>query len=123
KAAQAGPSDPFTLAWLGVALVRKGGTVEPAEAPAWVKKGFNTMDEAVELFPDIYVGYLSRGTAAIKIPDLFKKAPAAVEDLKKVVAMKQKDPRSVPDSDMPAVYLNLGIGYKKTGQLDQARAT
>jgi tetratricopeptide (TPR) repeat protein len=123
KAAQSGPSDPFTLAWLGVALVRKGGIVEPAEAPAWVKKGFNSMDEAVESFPNIYVGYLSRGTAAIKVPDIFKKAPAGIEDLQHIVAMKEKDPKSVPDSDMPNVYLNLGIGYKKTGHADQARAT
>src|SRR5262249_52765034 len=113
KAAEADANDPFAHAWLGVALVRKGGIVEPAEAPAWVKKGFNAMDEVVELHPNVYVGYLARGVAAVKVPDLFKKAPAAVEDLKKVLAMKQQDAASVPEEDMPAVYLTLRISSKK----------
>src|SRR2546425_1149344 len=57
-----------------------------------------------------------------RVPDLFRKADVAVKDLRTVVAMKDAQPQAVPDGVMPAVYLNLGLAFKKTGQPGAARA-
>jgi hypothetical protein len=117
------PNDAAALAWLGSARVRKARTASVFTAPGWVKKGFNTLDEAVERFPDAFVVYMVRGTTALRVPDFFKKTPVAISDLSAVVAMKERSPAAVPDSVMPSVYLNLGLAYKKNGQTAEARAT
>lgn len=114
RAVAANPQDAAALAWLGSAQVRKARTASIFAAAGWVKRGFNTLDEAVERFPDAFVVYLVRGTTATRVPDMFRKAPAAVKDLSAVVAMKEKNPASV--------YLHLGLAYKKTGQPNDARA-
>lgn len=123
KAVTADPKDPAALAWLGSAQVRKARTVPPFEAPGWVKRGFNTLDEAVERFPDAFVVYLVRGITASRVLDLFRKAEVAVKDLSAVVAMKEKRPQGIPDAAMPSVYLHLGLGFKKSGQPTEARTT
>jgi len=122
KAVAADPKDPAALAWLGSAQVRKARRVPPMDGAGWVKRGFNTLDEAVERFPDSFVVYLVRGITATQVPDLFKKAPAAVSDLTAVVAMRDKNPKAVPESVMPSVYLHLGLAYKKNSQPAEARA-
>src|SRR5713226_6833139 len=111
RAVAADPNDAAALAWLGSARVRKARTASVFTAPGWVKKGFNTLDEAVERFPDAFVVYMVRGTTV------------AISDLSAVVAMKERSPAAVPDSVMPSVYLNLGLAYKKNGQTAEARAT
>ena len=123
KAVTADPKNPSALAWLGSAQVQKARAVPIFDRPGWVKKGFNTLDEAVERFPDASVVYVMRGITAAQVPDMFKKAPLAVTDLGTVLAMREKNSQLVPDSDMPAVYLHLGIAYKKNGQIAEARAT
>ena len=64
-----------------------------------------------------------RGITAAQVPDMFRKTSVAVSDLSTVLAMREKNPQSVLDSDMPAVYLHLGIAYKRNGQPAEARAT
>jgi tetratricopeptide (TPR) repeat protein len=44
-------------------------------------------------------------------------------DLRAVVAMREKNPQSVPESVMPVIYLNLGRAEKKAGRTAEARAT
>jgi len=122
KAVAADPKSPAALAWLGSAQVRKAKEAPVLEKPGWVKKGFNTLDRAVELFPDAYVVYMVRGITATQVPDMFKKTPVAVKDFSTVVAMREKKSEAVPDSVMPGVYLHLGIAYKKNGQIAEARA-
>jgi tetratricopeptide (TPR) repeat protein len=122
KAVAADPKNPPALAWLGAAQVRKARTAEMFERPGWVKRGFDTLDEAVERFPEAFIVHLLRGLNGAQVPDMFRKAPAAVKDLRAVVAMKEKDPTTVPDTVMPAVYLNLGIAHRKNGQPVEARA-
>jgi len=46
------------------------------EAAGWVKRGFDTLDEAAERFPDAFVVYVVRGITAARVPDLFRKAEA-----------------------------------------------
>jgi tetratricopeptide (TPR) repeat protein len=116
------PNNPAPLAWLGSAQVRKAARVGGMEAAGWVKRGFDTMDEAVERFPDAFVVYVVRGLTATRVPELFRKTDVAVKDLSRVVAMKDARPQAVPDAVMPAVYLNLGTAYKKAGQPAAARA-
>jgi tetratricopeptide (TPR) repeat protein len=123
KAVAADPNDPAALAWLGNAQVRKASVATGMDGPGWVKKGFNTMDEAVERFPNAYVVYVVRGIMASRVPEMFKKAPIAVKDLGTVIAMKEKAPAAVPDNVMPGVYLNLGRAYKALGQRNEARST
>ncbi len=122
KAVTANLKDPAALAWLGSAQVRKARTVPPFDGAGWVRKGFNTLDEAVERFPTAFIVYVVRGITATQVPDLFKKAPVAVTDLSAVVAMKDKDSKAVPDAVMPSVYLHLGLAFKKTGLPAEARA-
>lgn len=122
KAVASHPKDPAALAWLGSAQVRKARTAPIFDRPGWVRKGFNTLDEAVERFPNAFIVYMVRGTTASGVPDLFRKAPVAITDLSTVIAMREKDPKAVPDSVMPSVYLHLGVAYKKNGQSDHARA-
>src|SRR5439155_468245 len=57
KAVAADPKSPAALAWLGSAQVRKAARVGGMEAAGWVKRGFDTLDEAVERFPDAVVVY------------------------------------------------------------------
>jgi tetratricopeptide (TPR) repeat protein len=122
KAVAADAKDPAARAELGGAQVRKAPKVPLFERPGWVQKGFRTLDEATDLFPDAYIVYVVRGIAAASVPDLFNKTPVAVKDLTTVVAMKDKTPAAVPDSVMGNVFLNLGRAYKKSGQLAEARA-
>jgi tetratricopeptide (TPR) repeat protein len=122
KAVAAEPNNPTALAWLGSAQVRKAPRVGGLEAAGWVKRGFDTLDEAAERFPDAFVVYVVRGVTAARVPDLFRKADVAVKDLSRVVAMKEARPPAVPDTVMPVVYLNLGVAYRKIGQAAAARA-
>ena len=122
KAVAADAANPAALAELGGAQVRKAPKVPLFERPGWVQKGFRTLDEAVERFPDAFVVYVVRGISAASVPDLFNKTTVAVKDLDRVVAMKDQTPAAVPDSVMPAVYLNFGRALKKNGQLGEARA-
>jgi len=122
KAIAAEPNNPAALAWLGSAQVRKGARVGGMEAAGWVKRGFDTMDEAVERFPEAFVVYVVRGITATRVPELFRKTDVAVKDLTRVVAMKDARPQTVPDAVMPTVYLNLGAAHKKAGQPAAARA-
>jgi tetratricopeptide (TPR) repeat protein len=122
KAIAAEPNNPAALAGLGSAQVRKAARVGRMEAAGWVKRGFDTLDEAVERFPDAFVVYVVRGVTATRVPTLFRKTDVAVQDLTRVVAMKEAQPQTVPDAVMPAVYLNLGLAYKKAGQPAAARA-
>src|SRR2546422_8695841 len=85
KAVAVDPKTPAALAWLGSAQVRKAARIGGMEAAGWVKRGFDTMDEAVERFPDAFVVYVVRGITATRVPDLFK-ADVAVKDLRTVVA-------------------------------------
>ncbi|HLC41034.1 MAG TPA: tetratricopeptide repeat protein [Methylomirabilota bacterium] len=122
KAVAADPKDPAALAWLGSAQVRKAKEAPLLEKVGWVKRGFNTLDDAVELFSNAFIVYMVRGITASQVPDMFMKAPAAVKDLSTIIAMREKKPDAVPDSVMPTVYLHLGIAYKKNGQKAEARA-
>jgi len=122
RAASADAKNPAALAWLGSAQVRKAGGVPPMEAAGWVKRGFDTLDEAVERFPAAFVVYLLRGITATNVPDMFRKAPVAVKDLSAVVTMREANAQAVPEAVMPAVYLNLGLAYKRTSQPAAARA-
>lgn len=122
KAVATDAKNPAALAELGGAQVRKAPKVPLFERPGWVQKGFRTLDEAVERFPDAYIVYVVRGISAASVPGLFNKTPVAVKDLTAVVVMKDKAPAAVPDSVMGNVLLNLGRAYKKGGQVAEARA-
>lgn len=121
KAVAADAKNPAALAWLGSAKVRKARTAPLLERAGWVNKGFDTLDEAVERFPDAFVVYMVRGMTAVNVPAMFNKTPLAVKDLATVVAMKDTQPQAVPDGVMPAVYLNLGVAHRKNGDKAEAR--
>ena len=122
RAASADAKNPAALAWLGSAQVRKAGGVPPMEAAGWVKRGFDTLDEAAERFPAAFVVYLVRGITATNVPDMFHKAPVAVKDLSAVVTMREANAQSVPEAVMPTVYLHLGLAHKRNRQPAEARA-
>jgi tetratricopeptide (TPR) repeat protein len=122
KAVAADPNDPAALAWLGSAQVRKARDASMFAAAGWVNTGFQTMDQAVERFPDAFIVYVVRGITATRVPDFFGKLPLAIGDLRTVVTMKETNSASVPDAAMPSVYLHLGHAYKKTNQLGEARS-
>jgi tetratricopeptide (TPR) repeat protein len=122
RAVAADPGDPAALARLGGAQLRRARTAEITEAPGWVSKGFAALDRAVQRFPEAFIGYLTRGIAASQVPDLFGRAPVAVNDLSALIRMKQERPEAVPDAVMPSVYLHLGVAHKKIGQRADARA-
>jgi len=121
KAVGADPRNPAALAWLGSAQVRKAGKVGGMEAAGWVKRGFDSMDEAVERFPEAFIVYVVRGSTAGRVPPMFNKTELAVKDLSTVVTMKEKKADAVPDGVMPLVYLNLGLAQKKAGRTAEAR--
>jgi tetratricopeptide (TPR) repeat protein len=122
RAVSADAKNPAALAWLGSAQVRKAAGVPPMEAAGWVKRGFDTLDEATERFPAAFVVYLVRGITAANVPDMFRKAPVAVKDLSTVVTMRETNAQAVPETVMPTVYLNLGLAYKRNHQPAEARA-
>src|SRR2546426_659144 len=101
KAVAVDPKNPAALAWLGSAQVRKAARIGGMEAAGWVKRGFDTMDEAVERFPDAFVVYVVRGITATRVPDLFRKADVAVEELRTLVAVEDAQPQAVPDGVLP----------------------
>jgi tetratricopeptide (TPR) repeat protein len=122
QAVAADGKNAAALAWLGSAQVRKAATVPGPEGAGWVKRGFDTLDEAVERFPDTVVVYVVRGSTAARVPELFRKTEVAVTDLSRVVALKDAQATAVPDAVMPLVYLNLGLAHKKAGRPAAARA-
>jgi len=122
RAVAADAKDPAALAWLGSARVRKAPGVPLMERAGWVGRGFDTLDEAVERFPDAWIVYLVRGLTAINLPPMFNKTKVAVDDLGRVVAMKDRTPQAVPDAVMGPAYLNLGLAHKQSGDRLQARA-
>ncbi len=122
RAVAADANDPNALAWFGNAQVRKASKVSPMDAAGWVRRGFNTLDEAVERFPKAFIVYLVRGVTAANVPDMFHKGEVAIQDLRTVLAMRDRDPAAVPETVMAGVYLNLGRAYKKAGKVADARA-
>jgi tetratricopeptide (TPR) repeat protein len=112
---------PSALAWLGSARVRKAPSVPMMERAGWVSRGFDTLDEAVERFPEAWIVYLVRGLTAVNLPLMFNKTRVAVDDLGRVVTMKDRAPQVVPDAVMGLVFLNLGLAEKNRGDKDQAR--
>ena len=122
RAVAADAKNPAALAWLGSARVRKAPGVPLMERAGWVNRGFDTLDEAVERFPDAWIVYLVRGLTAVNLPPMFNKTKVAVADLSAVVAMKDRAPQAVPDAVMGAVFLNLGLAEKSTGDRARARA-
>jgi len=121
RAVAADAKNPAALAWLGNARVRKAPSVPLMESAGWVTRGFDTLDEAVERFPDAWIVYLVRGLTAINVPPMFHKTKVAVDDLGRVVAMKDRTPQAVPDAVMGSAYLNLGRAFKQNGDRPQAR--
>ncbi len=122
QAVAADSKNPAALAWLGNAQVRKTASVPLFERPNWVKKGMDTLDQAVERFPNDWVVYLVRGSTAARLPAMFAKGSRAVKDLNTVIAMREKNPAAVPDGAMATAYLNLGFAHKQNGELPEARA-
>jgi len=121
RAAGADAKNPAALAWLGSAQVRKAAGVPPMDAAGWVKRGFDTLDEAVARVPAAFVVYLVRGITATNAPEMFRKAPVAVKDLSALVTMREANAQAVPETVMPTVYLHLGLAYKRNRQLAEAR--
>jgi hypothetical protein len=68
------------------------------DAAGWIKRGFDTLDEAVERFPGAFVVFLVRGVTAASVPDLFRKAPVAVKDLSTVLTMREANAQAVPEA-------------------------
>ena len=122
RAVAADARNPGALAWLGSARVRKAPSVPMMERAGWVSRGFDTLDEAVERFPEAWIVYLVRGLTAVNLPPMFNKTKVAVDDLGRVVTMKDRAPQAVPDAVMGPAYLNLGLAHKSSGDRDQARA-
>ena len=123
RAVAADAKNPAALAWLGNARVRKAPSVPLLERAGWVNRGFDTLDEAVERFPDAWIVYLVRGMTAVNLPVMFNKTKIAVADLGTVVTMKDRAPQAVPDAVMGSVFLNLGLAEKTSGDRARARAT
>jgi tetratricopeptide (TPR) repeat protein len=121
RAVAADPKNPAALAWLGNARVRKASGAPLMERAGWVNRGFDTLDEAVERFPDAWIVYLVRGLTAVNLPPMFNKTKIAIDDLGRVVAMKDRAPQAVPDAVMGPAFLNLGLAYKHGGDREQAR--
>ena len=118
------PQHPGARAWLGSLQVRMARTTQgTSEQLQWFKKGTRSMDEAVEEFPDVAVVYLIRGISGVLIPDRFQRYLISIQDFNKVLELKAQDPTALPDAQMPLVYLNLGLAYKKNNQKAEARAT
>jgi tetratricopeptide (TPR) repeat protein len=122
RAVAADAQNPAALAWLGCARVRKAPSVPMMERAGWVNRGFDTLDEAVERFPDAWIVYLVRGLTAVNLPPMFNKTTVAIDDLGRVVTMKDRAPQAVPDVVMGLVFLNLGLAEKTRGDKEQARA-
>jgi tetratricopeptide (TPR) repeat protein len=123
RAVAADAENPAALAWLGNARVRKAPSMPLMERAGWVNRGFDTLDEAVERFPEAWIVYLVRGLTAANLPPMFNKTKLAIGDLGRVVTMKDRAPQAVPDAVMGAVFLNLGLAEKNGGDRDRARAT
>ena len=123
RAVAADARNPAALTWLGNARVRKAPTVPVMERAGWVNRGFDTLDEAVERFPEAWIVYMVRGLTAVNLPAMFNKTKVAVDDLTRVAAMKDRAPGAVPDAVMGAVFLNLGRAERNGGDRDRARAT
>ena len=122
RAVAADATNPAALAWLGNARVRKAPIVPVMERAGWVSRGFDTLDEAVERFPHAWIVYLVRGLTAVNLPAMFNKTSVAIDDLGRVVTMKDRTPAAVPDAVMGLVFLNLGLAEKNAGDRDGARA-
>src|SRR5438477_9664423 len=84
KAVAADPTNAAALAWFGHAQVRKTATVSLFERPSWVKRGMETLDQAVQRFPNEAIVYVVRGNTAARLPAFFAKAPLAIKDLNTV---------------------------------------
>ncbi len=122
QAVIAGPDDPAALAWLGSAQAGRARAAPLLERPGWVRKGFRSLDRAVERFPEASIVYVVRGLTAAQVPDFFGKAAVAERDLARVVSLREANPAGVPDEVMPRVYLHLGLVLKRMGRADEARA-
>ena len=87
KAVAAEPNNPAALAWLGSAQVRTAPRVGGMEAAGWVKRGFDTLDEAVERFPDAFIVYVVRGvTAALTASVSIRYVPSSAQSTSTGVA-------------------------------------
>ena len=89
-------------------------SVPMMERAGWVSRGFDTLDEAVERFPEAWIVYLVRGLTAVNLPADVQQDQGRGRRPRPVVAMKDRAPQVVPDAVMGAVFLNLGLAEKNT---------
>lgn len=123
-----------------IAFFEKLTADNPGNANAWLNYGFAYVDKipaagsitqvilantAQGLFgrsieaEETWLGLYTRGSSQLFWPKVFGRAPLGVADLEQAYEMQKKAPRKL--SVHVRVYIALGDGYWKTGQIDRAR--
>jgi tetratricopeptide (TPR) repeat protein len=122
--AKAHAESPDILAYLGLYVGQSAGQAQNyVEAGRLTMESFNCLDKAVEVGPENPIGYFYRGIMGVKVPVFLGKLPGGISDLKKVIALHEKAPASVPPEMLVTAYSMLGAGYEAGENPADARTT
>jgi glyoxylase-like metal-dependent hydrolase (beta-lactamase superfamily II) len=113
--AAAEPTRGLFLALEGLFQARRAGEVSVFRRVAWVNEAIAKLDRAVALDPGLS-RYL-RGVVLATLPERFGKAPTAVEDLRWMLANKERFPVGL----RRGAYAGLANAYTTLGQQEEAR--
>ena len=117
------PASAQAHAYLGLYIgIRAGQSNDMAEAMDLVQKAFQVLDKAVSLDPQSLPARLHRGTLGVNVPEFFGKLDQGIDDLEFVIALCEKTPDQIPEEELVRAYDLLAAGYRKRGDLEQARA-
>jgi tetratricopeptide (TPR) repeat protein len=120
------PDDATLHAHLGLYVGMQAGQAAEAGdmvgAGDYMNKSFEILDEAVNLDGDNPKARLYRGLMGVNIPVFFGKLYDAIDDLKHLVSLHEKDPEAVPMDMAVQAYQLLGRGYSNINEYVDAIA-
>jgi len=123
QAAKDYPQNSDVYAYLGMYVGRSAGQAKDfMEAGRLTTESFTILDKAVELGPENPTAYFYRGLMGVKIPVFLGKLAGGISDLKKVIAIHEKSPATVPQEMLIPAYSMLAEGYEAAGNPADARA-
>ena len=122
QAAAEHPTSSDVYAYYGLYTGQSAGAAANyVEAGRLVTECFTLLDKAVELGPENPTAYFYRGMMGVRVPVFLGKLPGGIADLKKVIAMGEKAPGTVPNEMIIPAHSALAEGCEASGNPVDAR--
>ncbi len=117
------PKNSEALVWYGSVLALKGRDAWfPFLKIKYVNDGLKKMDQAVWLDSANITVRMTRASTCIALPEnIFHRIKTAIQDFEYLVILQKKHPEMFDKKLSASIFLELGNGYKKSGDIIKAR--